>query len=57
MTLEEMTAILFVSPAHMRLLLADGELLVACEIGVDALEIDVTSVTRYQATLGEAWSR
>jgi hypothetical protein len=36
MTREEMAAFLFVSPAHVRMLLAGGELLVACGSVVDA---------------------
>jgi hypothetical protein len=50
-------AILFVSPAHVRLLLERGELRVAKEIDADdvGIDIDATSFAHYQPKLEEAW--
>ena len=50
-----MAAILFVSPAHVRVLLDRGEPRPANEIDVSEIDIDFASVARYQAKLEHAW--
>jgi hypothetical protein len=57
MRLEEVARLLFVSPAHLRLLLERGEL--RAEPGTDAgdVDIDVASIDAYWAVLDEARRR
>ncbi|MEA3124925.1 MAG: hypothetical protein QOD67_1944 [Caballeronia sp.] len=57
MTIDEAAEILFVSPAHVQLLLERGELRTAHGENAEDVDIDVTSIDAYRARLDEARRR